>query len=95
MTPPPGPGCTRCPATATSAGGSDRADDGLRPGDLPDTPSGAAATKVREHWRQLRDAGHLDDPRLEQERATVRWHWATIAAAVALLVLAVAVTIVG
>ena len=69
--------------------------DGLRPGDLPDTPSGAAATKVRERWRQLRDAGHLDDPRLERERATVTWHGATIAAAVALAVLAVVVTIVS
>lgn len=62
---------------------------GVRPGDLPSTPSGAAATKVRERWQQLRAQGHLDDPRLERPRAVVRWHSATILAALGLLALAV------
>lgn len=79
----------RPPAVVTDA------THGVRPGDLPDTPSGAAATKVRERWEQLRAEGHLDDPRLERSAAVVRWHTATIAAAAGLLVLAVVTTIVG
>ncbi len=46
----------------------------VRPGDLPSAPSGGAALVIRERWRRLRDAGYLDDPRLEFERAPVRWH---------------------
>jgi hypothetical protein len=78
-----------------SAVAVDRAYDGLRPGDLPETPSGAAATKVREQWRQLREAGHLDDPRLERDTATIRWHVGTIVAAGALLGAAIAASVVG
>ena len=48
--------------------------DTVRPGDLPGSPSGDAAALVRRRWEVLRDAGHLDDPRLEQQRPTVRWH---------------------
>lgn len=60
-------------------------------GDLPDTPSGAAALLIRRRWNDLRTAGHLDDPRLEHRRPPVRWHWpqvivgATLAAAGVLL----------
>lgn len=32
----------------------------VRPGDLLDTPSGAAAFVIRSHWEQLRDEGRLD-----------------------------------
>ena len=71
----------------------DRAYDGLRPGDLPETPSGAAATKVRERWRQLRDAGHLDDPRLEHDTATIRWHVGTIVAGGVLVAAAVVASV--
>jgi hypothetical protein len=46
---------------------------GIRPGDLPTGPSGSAALIIRRHWEQLRDAGYLDDPRLEHERAPVTW----------------------
>lgn len=66
---------------------------GVRPSDLPATPSGAAATKVRQRWEQLREQGHLDDPRLEREHAVVRWHTGTIAAALGLLALAVLATV--
>lgn len=66
---------------------------GVRPGDLPSTPSGAAATKVRERWERLRAQGHLDDPRLERPRASVRWHTGTIAGAMGLLALAVVTTV--
>jgi len=53
--------------------------DGIRPGDLPSSPSGDAALSIRRRWERLRDAGFLDDPKLEHERAPVRWHSATIA----------------
>ena len=63
---------------------------GIRPGDLPSSQSGSAAINIRERWEQLRDAGHLDDPRLERDRAPIRWHVGTIAAGVVLVVLALA-----
>ncbi len=60
---------------------------GMRPGDLPSSPSGDAAAVVRRRWEELRAAGHLDEPRLEHERAPVTWHRGTIAAGVALAAL--------
>lgn len=57
----------------------------IRPGDSPRSPSGQAAMAVRRQWEALRDAGYLDDPRLEFDRAPVRWHTAMIAAIVILL----------
>ncbi|MDQ3468574.1 MAG: PH domain-containing protein [Actinomycetota bacterium] len=65
----------------------------VRPGDLVDTPSGSAAAMVRQRWEQLRAAGHLDDPRLERDRAQVTWHVGTALAAVALVVTGVVVAI--
>lgn len=62
------------------------AGDGIRPGDLPSSPSGGAALIVRLHWEKLRDAGYLDDPRLEFERPPVVWHWRVIAVVWVLLV---------
>ncbi len=59
--------------------------DSIRPGDLPGTPSGAAALVVRRHWEQLRDAGHLDDPRLEHQSVPVVWHYRTILGAAVLV----------
>lgn len=47
---------------------------GLRPGDLEGTPSGDVAAYIRRRWEALRDAGHLDDPRLERTKPVVRWH---------------------
>ena len=64
-------------------------DDTVRPGELPDTPSGEAAELVQRRWAKLRAAGHLDQPQLERDRATVTWHIGTAAAAVALLALGV------
>lgn len=55
------------PESAYAAGG-------LRPGDLEGTPSGDVAAYIRRRWEALRDAGHLDDPRLERARPVVRWH---------------------
>lgn len=62
------------------------AGDSIRPGDLPGSPSGDAAVLVRRRWEELRDAGYLDDPRLEFTRVPVRWHWEIIAVAAALAV---------
>ncbi len=59
----------------------------IRPGDSPNSPSGKAARAVRAHWEQLRDAGHLSDPRLEFSKVPVRWHWLTILVALTLLLL--------
>lgn len=62
-------------------------DRSMRPGDLPGSPSGAAALVVRRHWEALRDAGHLDNPKLEFARPPMAYHYRTILVA-ALLVLA-------
>ena len=50
----------------------------VRPGDLPTSPSGAAAAIVRTRWEALRDAGHLDHPRLERDRPRSYVHWRTV-----------------
>jgi hypothetical protein len=50
----------------------------VRPGDVPTSPSGAAAGEVRRRWEALRDAGHLNDPRLEFAHPPVHWHWPVI-----------------
>ncbi len=65
----------------------------IRPGDHPDSASGAAAAVVRRHWEQLRDLGYLDDPRLEFSRPPVRLHRMTIGGG-ALLLLCCAVSLV-
>ena len=64
----------------------------IRPGDLPGSPSGDAAASVRRHWEELRDAGHLDDPRLESEQLPWRWH---VPLLIALAVLIVACVLAG
>lgn len=62
----------------------------VRPGDTPNSSSGQAALVVRRQWQALRDAGHLDNPRLEFARPPVTWHTAAIAGVVALVVLCAA-----
>jgi Bacterial PH domain len=63
--------------------------EGIRLGDLPTTPSGNAALLIRRRWQELREAGHLENPRLERERAVVKWHTGTIAVGVAMVLLGV------
>lgn len=53
--------------------------DMVRPSDLPQTESGAAALVVRQRWLRIREAGFLADPRVEHDRMPVRWHLETIA----------------
>lgn len=62
------------PGSSYGAGGS------IRPGDLASSASGQAAMLVRARWEELRDAGVLDDPRVERARPRVRWHVGTLAA---------------
>jgi hypothetical protein len=57
----------------------------VRPGDLPGSASGAAALVVRRQWEQLRDAGHLDNPRLEFDAPPTSWHYRTILVAAVLV----------
>jgi hypothetical protein len=57
----------------------------VRPGDLIDSPSGSAAALIDRRWDKMRAAGHLDEPRLERDRAQVTWHVATALAAGVLL----------
>jgi Bacterial PH domain len=63
--------------------------EGIRLGDLPTTPSGNAALLIRRRWHELREAGYLDNPRLERDRPVVTWHVGTISAGVAVAVLCV------
>jgi Bacterial PH domain len=63
--------------------------DGIRPGDLPSSSSGSAALLIRRRWEQLRDAGYLDEPRLERESPPVTWHRTTIAVGLVLVALSV------
>ena len=69
------------PESTYGGGGS------IRPGDLPGTASGAAALVVRRHWELLRDAGHLDDPKLEFAAPPTRWHLHTMLAGAVLVLL--------
>ena len=56
---------------------------GIRPGDVAGTASGDAAAYIRRRWEVLRDAGHLDVPRLELPTPRVRWHvWPAVGVAV-------------
>jgi hypothetical protein len=55
----------------------------------------AAAQEVRRRWDALREAGWLDDPRLERPRARQDWHLPTIGAACALVVAGVALQLLG
>lgn len=68
-----------------------RPEQAVAPGELADTPSGSAAAMVRRQWEELRAAGHLDDPRLERDRAPVRWHIGTLLIAVALVAIGLGV----
>ena len=77
----PAPGARHAMQSTISERAGRRRDEPViaaRPGDLAETPSGSAAAVIRAHWDALRRAGHLDDPRLERDRADVRWHLGTV-----------------
>jgi Bacterial PH domain len=60
-------------------------EESVRPGDLVDSPSGSAADLIRRRWDEVHAAGHLENPRLERDRAQVTWHVFTALAAAALV----------
>jgi hypothetical protein len=66
-----------------------RVTENLAPPTSLDGAAGDAAEIVRAHWAKLREAGHLDHPVLERERAPVRWHVETLAVGALLIVLGV------
>jgi hypothetical protein len=61
----------------------------VRPGDLMSSDSGQAAALVRSRWEQVRDAGLLDDARVERSRPVVRVHVALIGSVLFLAALSV------
>lgn len=67
--------------------------DLIRPGDAPGSPSGDVALVIRRHYDALRDAGHLDDPRLEREKPRSAWHVIPVAVGAVLLVLGLVATL--
>lgn len=70
---------------------SDQAGRGtVRASERPGSPSGDAATVVHLRWAALRDAGYLDRPHADAPGPSIRWHWWTIGAALALVAWAVA-----
>ena len=69
-------------------------DGTIGPGDLPSSASGAAALIIRRRWAELRDAGLLDDPKVEHRRPQVTWHTATLVALGVLLAASVAVPLI-
>jgi hypothetical protein len=56
------------PGTSFGAGGS------MRPGDLRNSDSGAAAFLVRTRWAALAESGRLDVDQTDTSRAAVRWN---------------------
>jgi hypothetical protein len=61
----------------------------VRPGDIPTSDSGAAATVIRRQWETLRDGGFLENARAEHAGPRVRVHWLRLAILAALVVLAI------
>lgn len=72
----------RLPESTYGAGGS------IRPGDLPTTDSGQASLIVRMRWEELRDAGMLDDSRVEGSGVATRFLWAETLILLVLVILA-------
>ncbi|WP_427018811.1 PH domain-containing protein [Pseudarthrobacter sp. P1] len=68
------------PYSSYGAGGA------MRPGDLKNSDSGAAAYLVRTRWAALAEAGTLNVEATETATASVRCNWALVGAAVVLAV---------
>lgn len=94
--PAPGAGSAlRTSMRSRSSHGSDETIAGATMGEIEGTASGDAAGIVRRRWERLRDAGYLDDPRLEFEAPPVRWNWHIGLIVSALLALSVATLFLG
>lgn len=81
--------------SASSRIGADEELSSSSMGDISGTASGDAAMIVRRRWERLREAGHLDDPRLEFDAAPIRWHWRTGVLVAGLALLSVATFFAG
>lgn len=77
------------------AGSRVAADGSIRPGDLPNTDSGAAAILVRERWERLVAEERVELGVADSVRPERRWHWAIIAIAAVLLAGAIAALAIG
>lgn len=64
-------------------------DGSMRPGDLPNTDSGAAAYLVRDYWERLVAAERIELGVADTTSVTRRWHWVVIALGSALLLASV------
>lgn len=64
-------------------------DGRLRPGDLPNTDSGAAAYLVRDYWKRLVAQERIELGVADTTTVTRRWHWTVIAVSGALLIASV------
>lgn len=67
-------------------------DDATHVSATQSSPSGFAASTIRDRWEQLRRDGHLDAPRLEFDRPPITWHWEMMAGVVVLTALAATMT---
>ena len=63
----------------------------IRPGDLPDTDSGAAANMVRKYWTSVRDSIAYDEPTSRSVTRSVHWRMIVVTA-VLLAVAAIGLT---
>jgi hypothetical protein len=77
------------------AGAQVDADGRIRPGDLPNTDSGAAAYLVRERWERLVADGGIEIGVADTTPVERRWHWSVIAIALVLLAGAIAAPALG
>ena len=67
----------------------------LRPGDLPNTDSGAAAYLVRDYWEKLVAQERIELGVADTTHVTRRWHWMVIGLCAALLIASVATLTLG
>lgn len=53
-------------------------DGRIKPGDLPNTDSGAAAILIRERWEQLKREDRIEIGIADETKASIRWHIVTM-----------------
>ena len=61
----------------------------IRPGDLPETDSGAAGVLIRRRWKAKIESGALDDDIADVAPVHFVWHWPQLGGALVLVVVAV------
>ncbi len=71
------------------------ADGSIRPGDLPNSDSGAAAHLVRQRWEHLLDANKIEVGTADTTLVVRRLHWLVIAVSAALTLAAITALALG